>query len=54
MADEMFSLELNPLSTTTKRSNAQHLIEYEKQLLYEENQKSGNIMQFLRIPTFVE
>ena len=31
--------------TPTKRSNAQHLIAYEKQLLYEENEKSGNIMQ---------
>ena len=31
--------------TTTKRSNAQHLVEYEKQLLYEENKKSGNVMQ---------
>ena len=29
----------------TKRSNAQHLVEYEKLLLYEENQKSGNVMQ---------
>ena len=33
------------LNTPTKRSNAQHLVENEKQLLYEENQKSGNIMQ---------
>ena len=31
--------------TPTKRSNAQHLVEYEKQLLYEENKKSGNVMQ---------
>ena len=29
----------------TKCSNAQHLVEYQKQLLYEENQKSGNVMQ---------
>ena len=29
--------------TPTKRSNAQHLVEYVKQLLQEENQKSGNI-----------
>ena len=29
----------------TKRSNALHLVEYEKQLLYEENKKSENIMQ---------
>ena len=38
----------------TKRSNAQHLVEYEKQLLHEENKKSGNVMQhaaygFLRL-----
>ena len=33
------------LHTPTKRSVAQHLVEYEKQLLYEENQKSGNVMQ---------
>ena len=31
--------------TPTKRSNAQHLVEYQKQLLYEENKKSGNDMQ---------
>ena len=31
--------------TPTKKSNAQHLVEYEKQLLYEENKKSGNVMQ---------
>ena len=31
--------------TPTKRSNAQHLVEYEKQLLYEENLNSGNVMQ---------
>ena len=29
----------------TKPSNAQHLVEYEKQLLYEVNKKSGNVMQ---------
>ena len=29
----------------TKRSNVQHLAEYKKQLLYEENKKSGNVMQ---------
>ena len=29
----------------TKRSNAQHLVESEKQRLYEENKKSGNVMQ---------
>ena len=29
----------------TKRSNAHHLVEYYKQLLYEEHQKSGNVMQ---------
>ena len=34
---------LDPLPT--KRSNAQHLVEYEKLLLYEENKKSGNVMQ---------
>ena len=28
-----------------KQSNAQHLVEYEKQLLYDENQKLGNVMQ---------
>ena len=32
-------------NTPAKRSNAQHMLEYEKQLLYEENQKSGNAMQ---------
>ena len=32
-------------TTPTKRPNAQHLVEYEKQLLYEENKKSGNVMQ---------
>ena len=31
--------------TPTKQSNAQHLVKYEKQLLCEDNQKSGNIMQ---------
>ena len=31
--------------TPTKRSNAQHLVEYQKQFLQEENQKSGNVMQ---------
>ena len=34
-----------PKFTPTKRSNAQHLIENEKQLLFEENQKSENVMQ---------
>ena len=34
-----------PNFTPTKRSNAQHLVEYKKQLLYEENQKLGNVMQ---------
>ena len=30
----------------TKRSNAKHLIEYEKQLLYKENKEMrGNVMQ---------
>ena len=29
----------------TKRLNVQHLIEYLKQLLQEENKKSGNVMQ---------
>ena len=33
------------ICTPTKRSNAQHLVEYWKQMLYEENQKSGNTMQ---------
>ena len=28
-----------------KQSNAQHLVEYEKQLLYKENKKSGKVMQ---------
>ena len=28
-----------------QRLNAQHLVEYLKQLLYEENKKSGNVMQ---------
>ena len=32
-------------STPTKRSNAQHLVEYEKQMLFEENKKTGNAMQ---------
>ena len=31
--------------TPTKQSNAQHLVEYQKQLLQEENQNSGNVMQ---------
>ena len=31
--------------TPTKRSNAQHLVEYEKQFLQEENQKPGNVTQ---------
>ena len=31
--------------TPTKRSNAQHLVEYYKQFLQEANQKSGNVMQ---------
>ena len=29
----------------TKRFNAQHLVEYEEKLLYEENKKLGNVMQ---------
>ena len=33
------------MDTPAKRSNAQHLVECLKQLLYEENQKSGNLMQ---------
>ena len=33
------------VNAPTKRSNAQHLVEYEKQLLYEENKKTGNVMQ---------
>ena len=32
------------LNTPTKRSNAQHVVEYQKQMLYEENKKSGNVM----------
>ena len=32
-------------NTPTKRSNAQHLVEYQKQLLYVENQKSENVIQ---------
>ena len=32
-------------NTPTKRLNAQNLVEYYIQLLYEENQKSGNVMQ---------
>ena len=31
--------------TPTKQSNAQHLVEYKKQLLQEENKKSRNGMQ---------
>ena len=31
--------------TPTKRSNAQHLVEYYKQLLQDWNKKSGNAMQ---------
>ena len=31
-------------NTPTKHSNAQHLVEYQKQLLCEENQ-TGNVMQ---------
>ena len=33
------------LITPTKRSNTQHLVEYEKQLLNEENKISGSVMQ---------
>ena len=33
------------ISRETKQSNAQHLVEYEKQMIYEENQTSGNFMQ---------
>ena len=36
---------LSSIPTPTKQSNAQHLVEYEKQLLYEENKKSGKFMQ---------
>ena len=32
------------MHTPTKRLNAQHLVEYLK-LLYEDNKKSGNVMQ---------
>ena len=35
----------DPLYTPTKRSNAQHLVEYKKQFLQEENQKLGNVIQ---------
>ena len=41
----MFKPILTQYIMPTKQSNAQHLVEYEKQLLYEENQKSGNVMQ---------
>ena len=34
-----------PSITPTKRLNAQHMVEYKKQLLYEENRKTGNVMQ---------
>ena len=37
----IFTLEHTP----TKRSNAQHMVEYLKQLFYEENQKLLNVMQ---------
>ena len=37
------------MSTPTKQSNAQHLVEYQKQLLQEENQQSGNVMQQLML-----
>ena len=33
------------LLTPTKSLNAQQLVEYQKQFLQEENQKSGNVMQ---------
>ena len=37
-------------NTPTNRSNAQHLVEYEKQLLYEENQKSKILSELVFIP----
>ena len=44
----MFKLidkKLITIFTPIKQSNDQHLFEYEKQLLYKENKKSGNVMQ---------
>ena len=40
-----FGILSNLLNTPTKRLNAQHLVEYQKQFLQEENKKSGNVMQ---------
>ena len=40
--------EKNAFYTPTKCWNAQHLVEYKKQFLQEENQKSGNVMQQTR------
>ena len=39
------------LHTPTKRSIAHHLVEFEKQLLYEENQKCNSL--WIPTPTFV-
>ena len=33
------------LQLAYQMTNAQYLVKYEKQLLYEENQQSGNVMQ---------
>ena len=42
----IFIISYNVIDTPIKRLNAQHLVEYlKKQLLYEENLKSGNVMQ---------
>ena len=43
--DTKFAYYRGTMHTPTKRSNAQHLVEYYKQFLQEENQKSGNVMQ---------
>ena len=43
--DLSFHLFQHCVCMPTKWSNAQHLIKYEKQLPYEENKKSGNVMQ---------
>ena len=40
-----FVLPSENQNTSTKRPNAQHLVEYLKQFLQEENQKLGNVMQ---------
>ena len=45
---------LSSSNTPTKQSKTQHLVEYYKQFLQEENKKSGNVMQqTMHNPPFV-